>query len=395
MSAAVFATALVMSQRDQSYEATAKLVINPLAQYDVTFLGTSLIRDAGDANRTPATVADTIDSGAIAAETGRRMGGGYTASRVRDDVDVKPADNRNVVEIKARAGDRALAERLAGTYAQATFDVRWRTIDKELAARIAAFQDRRRAAPDSADVGRERVLRSVRRGGTDPTLKLQGIDPAVSANSLPAGVIVALALLGGLLLGGLTAFLMGGLGRAVQSEEDVLAVYPLPVLARVTEREASQDGFDQIAVQVEAWAPRGGTIAVAGPAGGGGRAAVAAGITAAIAEGGRTATVAQLAPVPSPAGNNAARRPVQQVMSEAGRRAEFVAVDGPPLDEDASALRAAALADIVVLVVQLGQTGRRELTRTRDLLEQTGITPAGLVLVAAGGKDANGECAEH
>jgi Mrp family chromosome partitioning ATPase len=121
---------------------------------------------------------------------------------------------------------------------------------------------------------------------------------------------------------------------------------------------------------------------------------VAAGITAAIAQGGRTATVARLTEEPWPAGNNAVRRPVQQVMAEARRRADFVAVDGPPLDTDASALRAAALADIVVLVVQLGQTGRGELTRTRDLLDQTGITPAGLVLVAAGGKDAKGECAE-
>ena len=386
--AAVGASLIALSSRDPSYEATARLVINPLAQYDVTFLGTSLIRDAGDASRTPSTVAETIDSNAIATETARRMGGGYTASAVRDDVDVQPAGDTNVIKIKARAGQRAVAERLADTYAASVLAVRWRTIDKELAARIAAFHERASAAPDSADFGRERVLQSVRRGGTDPTLKIQGIDPAVSDDSLPDWAIVALAALGGLLLGCLAALGMARLGRAVQTEEDVLAVYPLPVLARVPRRQSSQNGFDRIAVQVEAWAPQGGTIAIASPSGGDGRSAVAAGITAAIAEGGRTATVARLNPEP-PAGSAVVRRPVQQVLAEAGARAEFVTVDGPPLDTDASALRAATLADIVVLVVQLGNTGRRELTRTRDLLEQTGIQPAGLVLVESG-KSANG-----
>jgi N-acetylglucosaminyldiphosphoundecaprenol N-acetyl-beta-D-mannosaminyltransferase len=355
-------------------------VITPLAQYDATFLGTSIIRDAGDATRTPTTVAKTIDSNATAAETARRLGDGSTAADVTDHVEVKPVADANVVEIDARAAKRGVAERLAGTYVESALAVRWRTIDAELARRIAALAAHRKAASDAGDIGQERILKSVRRSGIDPTLKLQGIDPAVSTHSLPGAAIVALALLGGLLLGALAVLGMGRFGRILQNEKDASDTFPLPVLARV-QRQSSQVGFDRVAVQIEAWAPDGGTIAVASPSAGDGRTTVAKGITAAIAEGGRTATVARLELDLGPAGIDAAPPSVQQVIAEARADADFVAVDGPPLDADASALRVAMLADVVVLVVRLGSTGRRELARARDLLEQTSIRPAGLILV--------------
>jgi N-acetylglucosaminyldiphosphoundecaprenol N-acetyl-beta-D-mannosaminyltransferase len=378
--AAVGASALALSRREPSYRSKATLVITPLAQYDATFLGTSIIRDAGDATRTPTTVAKTIDSNATAAETARRLGDGSTAADVTDHVEVKPVADANVVEIDARAAKRGVAERLAGTYVESALAVRWRTIDAELARRIAALAAHRKAASDAGDIGQERILKSVRRSGTDPTLKLQGIDPAVSTHSLPGAAIVALALLGGLLLGALAVLGMGRFGRILQNEKDASDTFPLPVLARV-QRQSSQVGFDRVAVQIEAWAPDGGTIAVASPSAGDGRTTVAKGITAAIAEGGRTATVARLELDLGPAGIDAAPPSVQQVIAEARADADFVAVDGPPLDADASALRVAMLADVVVLVVRLGSTGRRELARARDLLEQTSIRPAGLILV--------------
>jgi hypothetical protein len=304
----------------------------------------------------------------VGVETARRLGGGWTADSVRDSVDVKPVGNTNVLAITARRADPALAERLATAFAKSALGVRWRTIAGELDDRIAALTAR------PGDRGSElRALDAVRRGGTDPTLKLEGTSPAVAADELSGAVVVVLALLGGLFLGALAALGIGRLGRRVHREDDVLTVYPLPVLARVS--PAGVEAFRTLAVQIERWAPSGGTIAVASPSTGDGRGTAAANIAAGIAEGAHTATVVQL--------DAAGAQPVHELLAEARALADFVVVDGPPLSGDARALRAATLADIVVLVVRLGHTGRQELRRVRDVLEHTGIRPAGLLLVEA------------
>lgn len=72
---AVGASAIALSQRERSYTATAKLLSTPVAQYDETFLGTSLVRDPGDANRTAPTAVELLDSDEVAVASARRLGG--------------------------------------------------------------------------------------------------------------------------------------------------------------------------------------------------------------------------------------------------------------------------------------------------------------------------------
>ena len=73
---AVLAGCLALAMRDDSYQATANLLVVPLAQSDETFLGTSLIRDSGDASRTPATVAKALHA--------RDIGGRPRGNSARD-----------------------------------------------------------------------------------------------------------------------------------------------------------------------------------------------------------------------------------------------------------------------------------------------------------------------
>ena len=203
------AAALVASlSRDASYSAKVELLVTPLAQYDETFLGTSLVRDAGDAARTASTVAATLDSRAVDAETAARFGEGWSADRVADHVDVGALDDANVVEVSGRASDRATAARLATTFAEAALDVRWEVISTELGQRIAVLDDLADATGGEPALLRDReLLAATRRSGHDPTLRLQDVEPRVSEEGLGTPLLVVLALIGGLVLGALAALL--------------------------------------------------------------------------------------------------------------------------------------------------------------------------------------------
>ena len=219
--AAVAATAVALSQRESSYQSTATVLITPLPQYDDAFLGVSLVRDAGDANRTAETVATLIDSNDAAQQTARTLGGSWTRQSVKDAVAVKPVTDSNLVRVTARADDRSAAKLLATTYVQSAFRIRWRRIARELDARIAELEAlRRAAAPASDEVARQlAILEAVRRGGADPTLSHRRTDRAEEANGLSSGVAVVLALLGGLVVGVLTAVALGSLRRRLGAAE--------------------------------------------------------------------------------------------------------------------------------------------------------------------------------
>ena len=387
---AVAAGAIAASARESSYAARARLVITPLAQQNETFLGTSLIRDAGDANRTASTLATTMDSGEVERATADRLGGGWTANSVHDAVTVKPVADSNVVEIEARAGDSAIASRVASSFAEATLDVRWDKIAAELGERISALEALTDAASDAGGFARDReILAATLRGGIDPTLSLQGDAPRVSKEGLSGAVVLGLALVGGLFLGALAALGLARLGRRVRSEQDVAATYPLPVLARVRPdsllRMAEvlgalprQDAFVGVAERIQRALPKGGSIAVASPSSGDGRSPCATSIAAALAAGERTSTVLEIDA--EPASDDA----IVRLVARARRRANFVVIDGPPLGDDARALSACVVADVCLLVVRIGHTERQDLRRARELLDRTGVQPAGLVLVDAG-----------
>ncbi len=215
--AAVAAAVLVSSLRDDSYSADVRMLITPIAQQDERFLGTDLIRDSGDAARTAATVAESLDSREIDGVTARRLGDDWTASEVHDAVTVKALVDANVVEVTARATSGDLAARVATTYAQATLDVRWTTIAAQLDQRLAALEQLQGSTSDEGGIGRDReVLATVRRAGEDPTIALQPTAPDVSETGVSTPVLAVLALLGGLVLGGLAALAMSraGGGRA-------------------------------------------------------------------------------------------------------------------------------------------------------------------------------------
>lgn len=384
--AALVAAVTVSATREDTYSAKLRLVVTPLSQGDERFIGISLIRDSGDAGRTAATVADGLDSSAVDAETAGLLGSGWTADSVSAAVSAKPVVEANLVEITAEADGAGRAVRLANTYAAATLDVRWNRIAGELERRIATLDDLSQTAADEGAAARDRdVLTTVLRSGRDPTLGLQGDAPKVDSDGIPMAAAGALGLLGGLFLGGLAALAMSLIGRRVTSEADVLSIYPVPVLARVHPDTLLRlaDVLPELPRHEElgglagriARAHRGGaTIAMASASPGDGRSPAAASLRAAFAARKRKAAVVDTE-------LDGAWADVAQLVATAREDTSYVLIDGPALSSDPRGLRACSLADLVLLVVRVGHTDRRDLRLARGLLERTGVVPAGMILV--------------
>jgi capsular exopolysaccharide synthesis family protein len=77
-------------------------------------------------------------------------------------------------------------------------------------------------------------------------------------------------------------------------------------------------------------------------------------------------------------------RQLPGLLKAACGKADYVVIDTPPLGEISDALRIAQVADAIILVARVGNTRRRNIEITRELLERTGASPTGYLLI--GGK---------
>jgi Mrp family chromosome partitioning ATPase len=225
--------------RGEQYQADAEIFVNPLPQEEVAFLGLPLVRDAGDPTRTIQTAAALVDSSAAARETARRLGGNWTEGGVEGAVTVKPQGQTNILEVSAVAGSPELAARVANTFASSALAVRKRTVQRLARQAIPDVRARLRSmdqgSPGAADLQRllNRLVALSR--GPDPTLAVsQGATPPSVGLAPPASVVVALALLAGAVLGIGAALLIDTLTPgSVDTEDELIDLLPIPVLARL------------------------------------------------------------------------------------------------------------------------------------------------------------------
>jgi capsular polysaccharide biosynthesis protein len=225
------------SRQVPTYTATTRLIVVPLAQWDETFLGTSLARDSGDASRTAATVAAELNSIRSATVVADYLRGGWTPDSVAAAVKVSVFEETNVIQIVARSEDAATAAKLAEGFANAVQADRWRTISAELDARIATVSkdvaasagtgDDTTAANPTADEAATRLqtLNMIRASGSDPTIKIDSMSLAVQSKRQPVWVILGLAAVGGLFVGILAAVGVAIMHRPVNQPSEVS---PLP-----------------------------------------------------------------------------------------------------------------------------------------------------------------------
>ena len=223
--------------RSSEYEASATLLVTPLPQEDETFLGLEMIRDSGDPTRTVQTAATLVESTPAAAQAATKLGGDWNADRVLSAVGVNPVGESNVLAITAKAESADEASRIANLFARAALDTRASVLGKQAAREIARLRAQALETPrdsSSEELLNERIaqLEGVESHG-DPTLTFsEKATPPTTPTGTSASVIIVLALIGGFALGSGAAVLLEMTRRQVRDEEEAIAIYPLPVLAR-------------------------------------------------------------------------------------------------------------------------------------------------------------------
>ena len=225
--AAVIAAAAAfwsVSHQTPSYTAVTRLAVIPLAQWDETFLGTSLLRDGGDAKTTATTTAELLDSRQSATTAAADMANGWTPEAVDRAIQVTAMPDTNVIEVAAHSPDPKEAQRVSEDFSRAVLAERWRTISTELDARIAAISVTTVPDPNAGEAStRLQTLNLIRQSGADPTLRIESTGAAVEDQRLSIAVVLGLAALGGSVVGLLCALAAARLrGRRPVRDETVV-----------------------------------------------------------------------------------------------------------------------------------------------------------------------------
>jgi capsular exopolysaccharide synthesis family protein len=234
--AAVASSVAWLSTREPKYEATAQVLVTPLAPDDPTYFGLQLIRDSGDdPTRVLRTAATIVRSPRAAQRTASLMGPGWNAKEVLDAVEVLPQGQSSIIEVQARTDMARESARLANTFTRSALAVRKDLLRRQVESLLADLRRRQSETPGPAPELASRITQlETIRTGDDPTLSIvQAATPPTSEVGAGPGVIVFLSLIIGLVLGAAAAILAELLNRRVRDEEEATEALHLPVLARV------------------------------------------------------------------------------------------------------------------------------------------------------------------
>ena len=220
------------------YKVTAQILVQPLAQPDLTFVGVDLVRETSDPVRTIETAVTLIQNPATAAATAKLMGPGWSAKDVEESIVVQPHGQSNVIDVTASAETPAAATRLANDYARKSLELRRKVISRQAADRLTAVRRQLSGLPADSraadDMQAQVPLLEAVRAGQDPTVQLSQAALRPEKPSGPSRVLImVLAVLGGLVVGMAAAVAADSQTRRGATTEELLWSYPRPVLARV------------------------------------------------------------------------------------------------------------------------------------------------------------------
>jgi succinoglycan biosynthesis transport protein ExoP len=440
------------ASRSPTYEASAQVLLTPLSDTSRAFTRVPLLVVSSDRARLAQTAANLLDSPAAAAATARAAGEGWTATRVASAIDVQPEGGSDVLSVTARAGEPAVAARLANQFARAALDARngeirgiVRPLIRETERDLSAVSDPSSAvAVDLAE--RLGDLRPILAGG-DPTLSFsRPAVPPTSAVGPSSRLLALLSVLSGIAVGIGSALIIDAVRpRRIADGGDAVAQTGLPVLARVptlsplqrvraplvTFRPAAATGFRMLQHQLALQLNTHRCILLAGVS-------PRDGVTTSVAELGLTLGRAGhdvlLVDVDTREPQLAARLGVKEplalsdvsapedavasvpdapnvmllavgrhelmgipddiaadlpaVLEDARNEFDYVLLDAPPLAESSEALQVVSAVDAVVLVLRPGSTRVADLETVLGMLDRAGRRPDGILLVGGHGPGA-------
>src|SRR5215208_4954209 len=407
--------------KSPEYKVTAQILVQPLAQPDLTFVGVDLVRETSDPVRTLETAVTLIQNPAAAEATAKRMGPEWATKDVEESILVQPHGQSNVIDVVASSDSASVATRLANVYARQSLELRRAVIARQAAERLTAVRRQLSGLPTDSraadDMQAQIPLLEAVRAGQDPTVQLSQAALRPEKPTGPSRVLVLiLAAFAGLALGMFAAVGADGQGRRGATTEELLWAYPRPVLARIqrlrthmlTGRRFSplspppqDDGKTSVAIGLARMAANAGfgvalldfdlrrpAIAQLLDVPEEERTPLAALTSAAslkdlLIEHPSLAGLRVLALREQGAGESleTALRCLPDLLAAATREADVVIVDAPPLGEVSDALRVATDVDDIVVVVRPGHTNLTAFRTMRDLLERSQSPATGLVVI--------------
>jgi capsular exopolysaccharide synthesis family protein len=430
--------------RTETHQASAQVLVTPLADSG-HYTGLPVLNNSVDPTRVLQTAASIITSSQAGAAAAKAAG---VPTSVTDRVEVQPQGESDVLTVTAKADTAEQAVKTANAYANAALDIRRRSLQRAVAAGITDLQARQAAlGPGNGATATATELASELtdlqriQSGQDPNFSL--LQPASTGTLAGAStkLLLALALVAGLLIGLLAAVVIEYLNRQVRDEDELLALYPLPVLARVPPLPVAArsvttpelvparvlEAFRTLQVQIDGDGPSRRTVMFTSPSVGDGKTTSAVNFSLTLVRAGARVVLLDLdlrkpdlsrrfgvesdlmelfradatlddvlCAAPGAPGLRvmsaqvrhdvtplleAIQRRIPELVRRAHEVADYVVIDTAPLGEVSDALRIASVVDDVLLVVRPGHTDRSHLERTREILENTGHRPSGLVVV--------------
>jgi capsular exopolysaccharide synthesis family protein len=233
------AAAAYVALAPKEYEARAELLVTPVPSDDPALAGLPLIRGSSDPTRDVETAARLIANRTVAERVRRDVPD--APEPLLDHVKAEPVAQSNIVSITATAESGKAAQQVANGFAQESIDEQTDKLHAALDKRIANLEQRVRDVPVEQDqTGGDTSLRSqlarleTLRGGEDPTMSIQTRAAEPDAPASPKTKLSLIAgFFAGLILGVGGAFALQVLDPRLRREEQLRALYGLPILGRI------------------------------------------------------------------------------------------------------------------------------------------------------------------
>ena len=231
-------TAAYALTAEKEYEARADLLVAPVPTDNAILASVGLFTESTQPATDVETAAQVIDDADIAARAAAALDNGESAQQILDETEVAPIPDSNVVAVTARTTDPETAQEVANAYATAAVEERTdevhRRVDEvlpRLREQLAAAQAGGTAAETLADqVAQLEILKST----DNPTLRLETLATVPESAVWPRPVLLIVGgLVGGIALGLAIAFIFKVLDPRLRREEQLRALYRLPILARI------------------------------------------------------------------------------------------------------------------------------------------------------------------
>jgi polysaccharide biosynthesis transport protein len=258
------------------YQAGTDILVTPISSTDESLVGFNLLQASADPTTSVLTEARLVKTPQVADAVRRRLGLRVSQRALLGAVAVAPVSQANILSIVATEPTAVQAARVANAFADEIIRERSTQFQAQLVRRLSRL---RAALPgatpsESAALQGEIAALSPLLGEPDPTLHIASRATPPYTPSSPSPVLsVLIAFFASLLLGIGVALGLEKLSPRVNSENELLDMTSLPVLARVP-RMHRKDVHEYLAgrspLPEEAWNAYHmlrGNLATAGPAG--------------------------------------------------------------------------------------------------------------------------------